>query len=108
MLAAARKLIAEIGPRYTVVARQLGVSRNWLRRRLDPEWREAENARMRARTGHYVSAARVPARHITQAEAKAIIAAVPPDTRDLTGRIFGDPLSGRSALDKLRAEGRAI
>ena len=24
---------------------------------------------------------------------------IPPDTRDLTGRFFGDPLPGRSALD---------
>ncbi len=25
---------------------------------------------------------------------------IPADTRDLTGRIFGDPLPGRSALDR--------
>lgn len=28
---------------------------------------------------------------------------VPKDTRDLTARIFGDPLSGRSALDRRQA-----
>ena len=25
---------------------------------------------------------------------------IPPDTRDLTGRLMGDPLPGRSALDR--------
>lgn len=28
---------------------------------------------------------------------------IPSDTRDLTGRIFGDPLPGRSALDRRNA-----
>lgn len=28
----------------------------------------------------------------------------PPDTRDLTGRMFGDPLPGRSYLDRMRAK----
>jgi hypothetical protein len=28
---------------------------------------------------------------------------IPPDTRSLTGKIFGDPLPGRSAFDRLRA-----
>lgn len=28
---------------------------------------------------------------------------IPRDTRDLTGRIMGDPLPGRSALDQARA-----
>lgn len=29
---------------------------------------------------------------------------VPEDTRTLTGRVFGDPLPGRSAYDKLKME----
>ena len=28
----------------------------------------------------------------------------PPDTRDLTGRILGDPLPGRSYLDRMKAQ----
>jgi len=28
----------------------------------------------------------------------------PPDTRDLTGRMFGDPLPGRSYLDRMKAK----
>lgn len=29
---------------------------------------------------------------------------IPPDTRSVTGRLMGDPLPGRSYLDKVRAE----
>jgi hypothetical protein len=31
---------------------------------------------------------------------------VPADTRTLTGQLCGDPLPGRSALDKMKQEGR--
>lgn len=33
----------------------------------------------------------------------ARLAEIPVDTRDLTAVVFGDPLPGRSALDKMRA-----
>lgn len=32
---------------------------------------------------------------------EARLAEIPYDTRDLTARIFGDPLPGRSALDRM-------
>lgn len=35
-----------------------------------------------------------------QADAAARVAEIPPDTRDLTARFFGDPLPGRRALDR--------
>lgn len=38
--------------------------------------------------------------------ALALIAQIPDDTRDLTARMFGDPLPGRRAIDK--AHGRSI
>lgn len=43
--------------------------------------------------------------HGTQVEAdwRRQMAAMPHDTRDLTARIMGDPLPGRSALDRLQA-----
>jgi len=42
-------------------------------------------------------------------EAQRQLAHLPADTRDLTARVFGDPLPGRSALDKLSSDigGRA-
>lgn len=36
---------------------------------------------------------------------KRLLAAVPADTRDVTAALLGDPLPGRSALDKRRAAG---
>lgn len=35
-------------------------------------------------------------------DAAARLAEIPNDTRDITGRAFGDPLPGRSALDQMR------
>jgi len=41
------------------------------------------------------------AEHISdKAAAKKLLRQIPPDTRSLTARIAGDPLKGRSALDK--------
>lgn len=37
--------------------------------------------------------------HKIRRDAMRLMAQIPDDTRDLTGRIFGDPLPGRSALD---------
>ena len=38
---------------------------------------------------------------------KRLKASIPPDTRDNTGRLCGDPLPGRSSLDRKRAQGDA-
>lgn len=53
-----------------------------------------------------VSAARMAAgltfmvgRRDVEEQARKLMAFIPSDTRDLTARIFGDPLPGRSALD---------
>lgn len=35
-----------------------------------------------------------------QQDAYRLMAMIPPDTRSITGRVFGDPLPGRRALDK--------
>jgi hypothetical protein len=37
-----------------------------------------------------------------RADAERLVGLIPRDTRSLTGRIFGDPMPGRSALDKER------
>jgi hypothetical protein len=41
----------------------------------------------------------------TPAELRRLAREVPPDTRDVTGQLLGDPLPGRSALDQMRREG---
>jgi len=38
-----------------------------------------------------------------KADRERMLASIPDDTRTLTGRIMGDPLPGRSALDMRRA-----
>lgn len=38
----------------------------------------------------------------TPKELQALARSIPADTRSLTARIAGDPLPGRSALDRLR------
>ena len=40
--------------------------------------------------------------HPSQIDLDARLAEIPDDTRGLTARICGDPLPGRSALDRLR------
>ena len=42
----------------------------------------------------------VPWLRVSNDERVRRLAAVPPDTRSLTGRVCGDPLPGRSALDR--------
>jgi hypothetical protein len=34
-----------------------------------------------------------------EADALRLMALIPPDTHDLTARVFGDPLPGRRAID---------
>lgn len=64
-------------------------------------WREKERAAFKDHSSGYrakrdeVSVPDAPA-----LEARAALLA---DRRDLTGRVFGDPLPGRSALDRRRA-----
>lgn len=38
---------------------------------------------------------------VQREDIEARMAEIPYDTRDLTARIFGDPLPGRSALDRM-------
>jgi hypothetical protein len=40
----------------------------------------------------------------TPAELRRLAREVPPDTRDVTGQLMGDPLKGRSAPDRMRGE----
>jgi hypothetical protein len=42
------------------------------------------------------------------AQLEARLSEIPDDTRDLTGRMFGDPLPSRSALAQRAAQGRTL
>jgi hypothetical protein len=63
-------------------------------RRKDVDVKEAAAARQAA-------GLRYPKERISHDEIEARLAEIPQfDTRDLTARFFGDPLPGRSALDR--------
>lgn len=82
---------------------------NWLKggNRKKKQWRSPE-AKKRERetykspTGYRHSYNNTQHRARLDADAAKLIAEVPPDNRTLTQRILGDPLPGRSALDKGR------
>lgn len=45
-----------------------------------------------------------PVRVTVDLTAKKLLATIPPDDRDTTGRLCGDPVKGRSALDRRTAK----
>lgn len=103
-LAHARQLVTE-GRNWKVIARLVGISEDWLKRRLVPGYAEARAASAR-RHRERGPAPTDKIRHrnetgrVSLEEAEAARAAVPDDTRNYTSRFFGDPLPGRSALDR--------
>lgn len=89
-------------------AKAVGHSEDWLRQRLDPEYLEQRRARIRrdrealkgargALKSYYAAGLTKP---MTEREYKDWLAEQPEDTRDITGRLMGDPRWGRSALDQ--------
>ena len=77
-----------------------------LRRKFDPEWHRRRLARDKKyrdgnggyRVAHTVDDPRSTARDVDIA---ARLAEIPPDTRSLTAYLFGDPLPGRRAIDRI-------
>lgn len=93
----ARELRAE-GLSWSNIGARLGLHEDTMRRRIDPGFKERRTGpRVRA----FIRAG--GERHVTQAEAETALARVPTDTRSMSARVMGDPLPGRSALDKMRA-----
>ena len=97
-VAAMRRLYDQCG-NYAEVARQFGISQVTAHRWIDPEYQRRSNRRHR----EYYHAAKphVAEKGPPEADLAARLSEIPPDTRDLTGRMFGDPIPGRSALCKL-------
>lgn len=97
LLSRARELRDE-GMKWSRISARLGVSEDALRRRCDQRYAEHRNSRVRAwrsSGGKLVAVTFDPP-------------PAPQDTRNLTARVMGDPLPGRSALDKKRNFARAI
>jgi hypothetical protein len=92
------------GESLYALSREAGCDSETLQRRIDPQ-RAAEKRRIRTKRGlerkpdgalRYLHVdERVPIEDVRRA-----FAAIPPDTRNLTQRIFGDPIPERSALSQ--------
>ena len=88
------------------IAAQLGVGREWLKRRLEPEYAKALNERkLRARSPFPRWGCGTDP--TSNAELQRLKAQIPKDTRDVTGRICGDPVFERSALYQKMSGGQA-
>lgn len=98
ILEEARHLLS-FGLGFDRVGRTLGVGRDWLMRRLVIGYTEKCRQSVRSSAAFSLGPTHrvLPEARLTAAE---VLARIPPDTRDLTGRLLGDPLPGRSALDK--------
>ena len=94
------------GATWKYACEAVGLGYETLRSAADPEFaqrrRDGINARRRADySRRYIppDTHRVE-RVLTPKEALAALASIPHDTRSFTARAFGDPLPGRSALDR--------
>ena len=105
-IAQARAMLAE-GHTRTQVAAHFGINRYTLRLNIEPAYRAAANSKARERRAIERAKPR-PSNHVPEMtrEAKAdgerLLREVPADTRGFTARLMGDPLNGRSALDRKR------
>lgn len=84
------------------IARQLGISVERLRTAIEPGFgkRRYQRQKRLAMPGHaHVRPGRRPTKP-KAADVAARLAEIPDDERGLTQRLLGDPLPGRSALDR--------
>lgn len=79
---------------------------------LPGEQADGKAAKQKKRSKRYLGA---PTQHVlqidramTKKQLSAAKAAIPKDTRDVSARLCGEPLPGRSALDQIQDEIRAI
>lgn len=107
----ARQLRAD-GVSWKEASRQLGVCVDRLQMHLNPAFdlaayrarKRAQDARRRDRERSVRTAVDIePVMSMPlRSDVAARLAEIPADTRDATARFFGDPLPGRSALDRER------
>ena len=104
-IAKAKRMVLA-GTSWQAIGRALNCNPDTIRRRLDPKWKEYRAAMIRSvkHADGYVNMNRIPeVRKCKREEAERRMAEIPADTRSLSQRIMGDPLPGRSALDKRHA-----
>jgi hypothetical protein len=85
------------GKSWETIKDYLDVGQDWLKRRIVPGFSARTNERVRLHfQGVKVNRAETWSERTTRCQPEPR----PYDTRDLTGRICGDPLPGRSAFDR--------
>lgn len=89
------KQMYRLGNKPYTIARHFGVGYEWLKRRIVPGY-----SGTRSNCSGFIRPIRKKPREN--------VPSVPKDTRDFTARFMGDPLPGRSALDKMRKQGRPL
>jgi hypothetical protein len=99
--ACARKLRAG-GLSWASIGARLGYHEKTIRERLDSDFAAAQ----RFRYTDPAAFIEMDEQRITPEEAARAIATVPLDTRSVQARFLGDPLPGRSALDRKRLGAR--
>jgi hypothetical protein len=95
----------EAGVSWEAISQVVGLSPEFIRRRIDPGFTAHRNEGIRraraARRGELSAAVfHVERYHIKPEDARRALSTVPPDTRSYQQKFMGDPLPGRSALDK--------
>jgi hypothetical protein len=92
------------GATWAMIAKRCGVSTEVVQRAIDPGYAERRSAGIRAAKQLRCGSLHVePSSRMSPAdklEAERMLAELPPDTRGLTAKICGDPIRGRSALDR--------
>jgi hypothetical protein len=125
-LSQAREMLAN-GASLTAIGRRIGCDRSTIRKDLNDEYLAVRTANIakatetRARNAKLGRTERPRSNRVrntghaerltnstTNADAARLLALIPADTRSLTGRLAGDPLPGRSALDMKRQACRRI
>lgn len=103
-------IVAEINSLYksgvsaAAIAEKFGIGQTTVRYHIDPEYRAAERERRTRKRREMGGGLDLDCSGRMNVDAKRdgdrLLRKVPKDTRDLTARIAGDPLPGRSALDR--------
>lgn len=97
--------LREAGTPYERIAEAVNSTRYKVQRFLDPDYAERRRLQIKARRQGKVAEKRnyaIAATRAVDSSNRVPVSQLPPipqDTRDLTGRLMGDPLVGRRALD---------
>jgi hypothetical protein len=82
------------GTAWAEIGARLGYSENTIRTRIDPDFNWPNKA-----TGSFLYIREGETR-VSKADAERALRAIPIDTRTRVARFMGDPIPGRSALDR--------